>query len=132
MDTIDQGRWLHALIMEREGIKDPPEGGAIYENQQIASQLSREPVTDEDGNELYEEVYDVQITTGKGDKLGADTAHALSKSYICDTKYKLASLVNHDHCVVRYYELHSHHIIVYHASHPIFTIRNYPCRNIFQ
>lgn len=73
-DTIEQGKWLHALIMEREGIKDNPE--SIYENQDITSETTG---TSNEGDAIYDDIYDVQITTGKGDKIDEKTAHALSQ-----------------------------------------------------
>lgn len=72
-DTIEQGKWLHALIMEREGIKETAD--VIYENQDVKSDTKAET---EEGS-IYDEIYDVQITTGKGDKIDEKTAHALSK-----------------------------------------------------
>ena len=63
--------------MEREGIKDNPE--SIYENQDITSETT---VTSNEGDAIYDDIYDVQITTGKGDKIDEKTAHALSKLFV--------------------------------------------------
>ena len=81
-DTIEQGKWLHALIMEREGIKDTTE--AIYENQDLSSKGA----DDSKAGTVYDEIYDVQITTGKGDKIDEKTAHALSKLFSQMLVYK--------------------------------------------